>query len=242
VVPPVLREGRAFGIRVVPIVEVAVMWNDALLKNTLAPLILRLALAVIFVYHGWHKITDRGTDWGAMWATNLSEEKDKPPPEVVNRLQTYVEMQQEREKAGQPVDNPPVVTKETIEGVKLAYHKVGEAHFTRSDETPAVQLNSSIQLLVAWGEVVGGVVLLLGFLTRWAALGLIAIQVGAIVLVTGARGFAPTGETGYEYNVALVAMCLALVFLGSGTLALNRLFWRSPSRPAHAPEPAPALR
>ena len=62
------------------------MWNDALLKNTLAPLVLRLALAAIFVYHGWHKITDRDTDWGAMWATALTEQKDKPPREVVNRL------------------------------------------------------------------------------------------------------------------------------------------------------------
>jgi putative oxidoreductase len=105
-----------------------------------------------------------------------------------------------------------------------------------------------LQLLVAWGELVGGVVLLLGFLTRWAALALILIQVGAICMVTGARGFAPTGETGYEYNVALVAMCLALVVLGGGTLALNRLFWRSPQPapgtppPAPAPEPTPALR
>jgi hypothetical protein len=66
--------------------------------------------------------------------------------------------------------------------------------------------------------------------------------------VTGPRGFAPAGDTGYEYNVALVAMCLALVFMGSGTLALNRLFWRyrQPAPvappPAPAPEPTPALR
>ena len=137
-----------------------------------------------------------------------------------------------------------MVTRETIDNIRLAYHKVAEAHYTRTDTSAAVHLNSSIQLLVAWGELVGGVVLLLGFLTRWAAVGLIAIQAGAIVLVTGARGFGTTAETGYEYNVALVAMCLALVFLGGGTLALNRLFWRSPAQPAPAPapEPTPAWR
>ena len=222
------------------------MWNDALLRNTLAPLVLRLALAVIFVYHGWHKITDRDADWGTMWANTLTEEKDKPPPEVVSRLKAYFEMQKEKEKAGKPVDNPPVLPDDVVDRIDLAYHKVAEAHFTRTDTSASVHLNSSVQLLVAWGEFVGGVVLLLGFLTRWAAVGLIAIQAGAIVLVTGARGFGTTAETGYEYNVALVAMLLALVLLGSGTLALNRLFWRSPAQPAPppapAPEPTPALR
>jgi uncharacterized membrane protein YphA (DoxX/SURF4 family) len=219
------------------------MWNDALLKNTLAPLVLRLALAAIFVYHGWGKITGRDTDWGARWADTLTDVKDNPPPEVINRLKAYIEMHQEREKAGKPVENPPLITEDTIDHVDLAYHKVAEAHYKRADD--AAQLSSSVQLLVAWGELVGGAVMLLGLLTRWAALGLIAIQIGAIALVTGARGFAPVGETGYEYNVALVAMCLALVFMGSGTLALNRLFWRTrpaaPAAPPPAPEPTPAL-
>jgi uncharacterized membrane protein YphA (DoxX/SURF4 family) len=103
-----------------------------------------------------------------------------------------------------------------------------------------VQLQSSVQLLVAWGELVGGVALLLGLLTRFAALGMIVIQIGAIYLVTGARGFSAAGAAGYEYNVALLGMCATLVFLGSGTLALNRLFWnRRPAAPAVRPEPAP---
>jgi uncharacterized membrane protein YphA (DoxX/SURF4 family) len=221
------------------------MWTDTLLKNTLAPLVLRLALAVIFIYHGWHKISDPDADWGARWADTLTEQKDNPPPEVVNRLKAYFEMQKDREKAGKPVDNPLVLPEDVVDKISLAYHKVAEAHYTRANEnTAVVQLSSSVQMLVAWGELVGGVVLLLGLMTRWAALCLIVIQVGAIALVTGARGFAPTGEAGYEYNVALVAMLLGLVFLGSGTLALNRLFWRSrpATPPAPAPESTPALR
>jgi len=71
------------------------------------------------------------------------------------------------------------------------------------------------QLAVAWGEFFGGLALAAGMLTRLAALGLIVIQVGAVILVTAPRGFS-FAEGGYEYNLALIAMCLALLILGAG--------------------------
>src|SRR5262245_23717701 len=40
-------------------------------KADLAALLLRLGLAVIFLYHGVDKITGKGNDWGASWATKL---------------------------------------------------------------------------------------------------------------------------------------------------------------------------
>src|SRR4051812_32218331 len=40
-----------------------------------------------------------------------------------------------------------------------------------------------LQMAVAWGELVGGIALVVGFLTRLAALGIIAIMIGAIVTV-----------------------------------------------------------
>ena len=74
------------------------------------------------------------------------------------------------------------------------------------------------------------------FLTRWAALGLIVIQIGAIYLVTWAQGFTSLQGGGYGYNVALIAMLVALVLAGGGALALDRLLpW---GRRATAREPA----
>jgi uncharacterized membrane protein YphA (DoxX/SURF4 family) len=35
---------------------------------------------------------------------------------------------------------------------------------------------------------------------------------------------------GYEYNLALIAMCLALVVMGGGTWALDRFFRRTTTR------------
>jgi putative oxidoreductase len=139
----------------------------ARLKGDVAPLVLRLALATIFISHGYFKLQ---LDNGAGWTTELS----------------------------------PLTAR-----------------------------------AVAWGEVVGGFALGVGLLTRLAALGIAVIQVGAIVLVTWGREFISVGdlfakkvaqgfrfaEVGYEYNFALVAMCLAVMLLGSGMFSLDHLIW-----------------
>ena len=94
------------------------------------------------------------------------------------------------------------------------------------------------QALVAWGELLGGAALAVGFLTRLAALGIIAIMAGAIATVHWEQGFAlhavegPAGPmpAGFEYNFALIVMCLAVVLLGGGTLAVDRVFRVGPRR------------
>src|SRR5262249_27239803 len=42
---------------------------DGLFKNTLAPLVLRLALAAIFIYHGLDKVINY--NWGTEWMQEL---------------------------------------------------------------------------------------------------------------------------------------------------------------------------
>jgi putative oxidoreductase len=78
-------------------------------------------------------------------------------------------------------------------------------------------------MAVAWAEFVGGAALVLGLFTRFAALGMIVIQVGAIAMVTSTRGF--IGKYGgWEFNFVLLAGCLALFILGSGGCAVDHLF------------------
>jgi putative oxidoreductase len=132
-----------------------------MMKNTVAPLILRLCLAAVFIYHGMDLV---GKSGGSAWHRDL----------------------------------------------------------------PVVQ-----QVLVAWGQLLGGIAMLLGFLTRLAAIGLAAIMVGAIALVHWPHGFSlgnPDGP-GYEYNVVLIGICLALLLTGGGTLAVDRWFRLRPKRP-----------
>src|SRR5262249_24082510 len=92
-------------------------------RNTLAPLLLRLALAAIFIFHGLNLVGGEGHEWGGAWMNKSAAEKGIEPP-------------------------------------------------------PA-----PVQMAVAWGQLIGGIALALGFLTRLAALGIIAIMAGAIALV-----------------------------------------------------------
>jgi putative oxidoreductase len=122
-------------------------------KNVAVPLLLRLALAVIFIYHGLDLVSpEKG--WGT------------------------------RSMPDQPVP---------------------------------------VQVAVAWGELLGGIALGLGFLTRLAALGIIAIMAGAIATVHWPHGFSIQAH-GYEYNFAIIVMCLCLILGGPGPFAVDRFF------------------
>lgn len=136
---------------------------DFLAQRVLVPVLLRLGLAVIFIFHGLLKV-NAGTDWGTHW-------------------------------------------------------------------DPAGQLSVSVQLLVAYGELLGGVAIALGFLTRLAAVGIAALMVGAIYQVHGQHGFLLStdqpGMLGYEYNFALIVLCLTLMIVGGGVLSLDRLLFSS---------------
>jgi putative oxidoreductase len=118
-----------------------------------------------------------------------------------------------------------------------------------SDELPV-----GTQMAVAWGELACGIALLVGFLSRLAALGMIIVQVGAITLERGRfdfihieynKGDPARVPTGYEYNLALIIMCLAVLAIGSGKVSLDYLLFgrRRPHAfmpPAHNPKSASA--
>jgi uncharacterized membrane protein YphA (DoxX/SURF4 family) len=216
------------------------MWNDALAKNGIALLVLRFALAVVFLYHGWHKVADRGNMGGPMWAANLTLRNGLAPDDVLNRLDQWVQVNKERRQAGEAKEGEPLLPDDIANRIPAAYTQSLAPDVVYQQSGPgALQLQSSVQRFVAWGELAGGMALLLGFLTRLAALGRIVIQVGAIWLVTGAQGFSAGATAGYEYNLAVIGMCVALVCLGGGTLALNQLFWRQRQPARMKPEAAP---
>lgn len=130
---------------------------SVLCKNTVVPILLRLGLAAIFIFHGLQMVSGEGTEWGARW--------------------------------------------------------------NKHEGAPA----APVQLAVAWGELIGGIALAVGFLTRLAAIGIIAIMVGAIATVHWPNGF-DLLKGGYEYNFAIIIMCLCLVLGGPGPLAVDRFF------------------
>ncbi len=132
-------------------------------RHVAAPLVLRLGLAVIFIYHGLHMIGAE-TSWGSNW--QLTETGEASP-----------------------------------------------------NAQPAI-----VQLAVAYGELLGGIALGLGFFSRVAALGIIAIMAGAIALVHWPHGFNIV-HGGYEYNFAIIMMCLGVILLGPGPASFDRFMF-----------------
>lgn len=81
--------------------------------------------------------------------------------------------------------------------------------------------------LVGLTEFFGGIALGVGFLTRWAALLIGVIMIVAILKVKRAAGFTRMDAMGYEYDLALLAVAVALVILGGGNLSVDSAIgWR----------------
>jgi len=79
--------------------------------------------------------------------------------------------------------------------------------------------------LVAIIEFFGGILVLLGLYTRYAALFIGLVMIGAMVFVKFAKGF----QGGWEYDFVLLMISIALVFLGDGPVALGQFFKRNES-------------
>jgi putative oxidoreductase len=72
----------------------------------------------------------------------------------------------------------------------------------------------------AFAELIGGLLIILGLLTRVGAFLILCVMVTAISGVLWPRFFAPEGM---ELAVAFLGMALALLILGGGQLSVDRL-------------------
>lgn len=93
----------------------------------------------------------------------------------------------------------------------------------------SIGVPSYLTLIVVGTEFFGGLTVLIGFFTRLAAAGLAIEMVAAIIKVHLMNGFflnwsitAGKGH-GYEFNLALLAMSVALLLSGPGKFALDRM-------------------
>jgi putative oxidoreductase len=83
-------------------------------------------------------------------------------------------------------------------------------------------------VIAALIEFLGGLCLLVGFLARPAALGIIVVMLVAVAKVHRRHGFflnmsmTPGKGHGFEFNLALIAMALSVFIGGAGTFSVDR--------------------
>ena len=88
-------------------------------------------------------------------------------------------------------------------------------------------LHSAAQVPIAWGQLLGAAALAFGFLTRLFALLVGGILVASILAVHGMGGFdIRNRDLPLEYIIAILAGCVTVFLLGSGTLGLDVWLWR----------------
>jgi putative oxidoreductase len=93
----------------------------------------------------------------------------------------------------------------------------------------SIGLPLPIAYLVCFFEFLGGIGLVLGLLTRPAAVAVAIVMVGAIAKVHWPNGFfinwelKPGGGHGFEANLGFLAMAVACLIAGGGAVSVDRL-------------------
>lgn len=88
----------------------------------------------------------------------------------------------------------------------------GFAEFLGQIGVPAALVFSVVVILV---ELLGGISLLVGFLTRWAALLLAIDMLVATLVVHLPNGFFYVNNRGFEFTLVLLGACLTILLTGA---------------------------
>jgi putative oxidoreductase len=109
--------------------------------------------------------------------------------------------------------------------VALVFGTSGFSHL-KSPKERAASIGMSVPFTVFLGsaELAGAIALVAGILTQWAALGLIAVMLGAIYkkIVEWKTGFWGEKASGWHYEVLFIAMLLVIFTTGGGAIAMMK--------------------
>jgi putative oxidoreductase len=82
-------------------------------------------------------------------------------------------------------------------------------------------------VLLGFTEFFGGLGVLVGLLTRLASIGIAVAMIVAVATVHARNGFfLQPNKPGFEFNLALIGICISLILSGAGRLSLDALFSR----------------
>lgn len=111
-------------------------------------------------------------------------------------------------------------------GVIFILHGISKFNPGFAENLPNMGLPAEMQIPLALAELVPGILLIIGVLSRLSASLLSIIMLGAIFMVKGASSI--TGKGGVELDLILLASALVIMIVGPGRISLAHAIKKIP--------------
>ena len=98
---------------------------------------------------------------------------------------------------------------------------------TMLSQSSLESFNSWLPIVITWAHLLGGFLITIGLLTRWAALIQLPILIGAVVFVNLKRGLFAT-ESELFFSVLVLLLLVFFLVEGGGPISLDHYFKENP--------------
>jgi len=111
-------------------------------------------------------------------------------------------------------------------GVIFILHGISKFNPGFAENLPNMGLPAEMQIPIALAELIPGILLIIGVLSRLSASLISIIMLGAIFMVKGASSI--TGKGGVELDLILLASSLVIMIVGPGRISLAQIIKKIP--------------
>ncbi len=111
-------------------------------------------------------------------------------------------------------------------GVIFILHGMSKFNPGFAENLPNMGLPAEMQIPIALAELISGILLIVGVLSRLSASLISIIMLGAIFMVKGASSI--TGKGGVELDLILLASSLVIMIVGPGRISLSQIIKKLP--------------
>lgn len=111
-------------------------------------------------------------------------------------------------------------------GVIFILHGISKFDPGFANNLPNMGLPAELQIPIALAELVPGILIIIGILSRLSASMISIVMLGAIFLVKGAQSI--TGNGGVEIDLILLSSALVIMIVGPGRISLAQIVKKLP--------------
>ena len=113
-----------------------------------------------------------------------------------------------------------------VVGAIFIAHSIGKFDPGFGGFVVSLGLPAEMQIPIALAELVPGILLIVGVLTRISGAIISMVMLGAIFVVKGAQSL--TGDKGIELDLILLSACLVIIAIGPGRISLSTAIKKVP--------------